>query len=284
MASLLQTQLRAQGAVTAARRRSRVRVPASTKPLERKYAKQLLEFLAVMQDQLRELIDALPALTASADADRLRRIDGVFRTDVGETRRIREMIERARIALSQRFSSEDLENLAEQFASETNTLNRRALADQMKSRLGIDVLLSDQSVRQLTDAFVGQNVSLIRSLPERALSEIETSVIRGVRRGTPHREIAKGISERVGVSERRARVIARNEVSSLMGQLTAERHQDLGLETFIWRTVNDERVRPEHRQRNGKVYRYSEPPNGELPGEPVNCRCFAEPTFDELEL
>jgi len=53
----------------------------------------------------------------------------------------------------------------------------------------------------------------------------------------------------------------------------------MGVEKFIWRTANDERVRPEHSARDGNTYTWANAPEGG-PGAPINCRCFAEPVFD----
>lgn len=47
-------------------------------------------------------------------------------------------------------------------------------------------------------------------------------------------------------------------------------------EKYIWRTQKDERVRPQHQEREGKVFSwYLKPINGH-PGEATNCRCKAE--------
>jgi uncharacterized protein with gpF-like domain len=50
----------------------------------------------------------------------------------------------------------------------------------------------------------------------------------------------------------------------------------------VWRTVGDERVRPSTRIATAKRTRYDDPPDGELPGEPIQCRCSAEPVFDDI--
>ena len=54
--------------------------------------------------------------------------------------------------------------------------------------------------------------------------------------------------------------------------------------TYIWRTQQDDRVRPRHADREGKLYRWDSPPSGGSPGEDYNCRCFAElPTDGDTE-
>ena len=45
---------------------------------------------------------------------------------------------------------------------------------------------------------------------------------------------------------------------------------------YIWRTASDSKVRSTHANREGKVYSWSNPPEGGHPGEDFNCRCRAE--------
>ncbi|QJE73761.1 minor capsid protein [Aerophototrophica crusticola] len=53
--------------------------------------------------------------------------------------------------------------------------------------------------------------------------------------------------------------------------------------SYVWRTMRDERVRPSHAERDGKVFRWSDPPQGGHPGEASNCRCWAEPVEAPVE-
>ncbi len=46
--------------------------------------------------------------------------------------------------------------------------------------------------------------------------------------------------------------------------------------TYIWRTVGDSRTRSEHADREGKIFRWTNPPEDGHPGEPFGCRCWAE--------
>ncbi len=79
-----------------------------------------------------------------------------------------------------------------------------------------------------------------------------------------------------------ARTIARDQIAKLNASATLARHQELGVKSFIWRTAGDDRVRPEHEELEGESFTYDDPPSEGLPGEPVLCRCSAEPDFDSL--
>jgi SPP1 gp7 family putative phage head morphogenesis protein len=63
------------------------------------------------------------------------------------------------------------------------------------------------------------------------------------------------------------------------------RHKAAGFTKYQWTTSGDERVREEHVDLDGNIYRYDEPTDeqdGLQPGQPINCRCLAEPIFDGL--
>ena len=68
-----------------------------------------------------------------------------------------------------------------------------------------------------------------------------------------------------------------------IGNLTELRQTSIGVTDYVWSTSGDERVRPEHAARNGKVYKWSEPPAGGHPGEDIQCRCRAIPVLDDLK-
>lgn len=67
--------------------------------------------------------------------------------------------------------------------------------------------------------------------------------------------------------------LARNETGNLYAQECKDLMIENGIEHFVWHTMKDDRVRPEHAEREGLVFSI----NDELPGEDFNCRCWAEP-------
>ena len=67
--------------------------------------------------------------------------------------------------------------------------------------------------------------------------------------------------------------LARNETGNLYAQECKDLMIENGIEYFVWHTMKDDRVRPEHAEREGLVFSI----NDELPGEDFNCRCWAEP-------
>ena len=124
-------------------------------------------------------------------------------------------------------------------------------------------------------------VDLITSIPREAADRVRKLTTEGIVQGTRPAEIAKEIMRTGEVSESRAMLIARTEVSRTATELTRARAEHVGSTHFIWRTAGDSDVRPTHRALNGKVFRWDDPPECDpghhaLPGAIWNCRCYPE--------
>lgn len=124
-------------------------------------------------------------------------------------------------------------------------------------------------------------VTLITSIPKEAADRVHRLAREGILQGTRPAEIAKEIMRTGEVSESKATLIARTEVSRTATELTRARAEHIGSTHFIWRTAGDSDVRPSHAKLNGKVFRWDDPPECDpgyraLPGGIFNCRCFPE--------
>ncbi|WP_026381139.1 endonuclease toxin domain-containing protein [Afifella pfennigii] len=65
------------------------------------------------------------------------------------------------------------------------------------------------------------------------------------------------------------------------GQINALRQQALGIDRYVWRSRDDDKVRPLHARHDDKIFAWDEPPEEGHPGEAYNCRCWAEPYVEE---
>lgn len=91
----------------------------------------------------------------------------------------------------------------------------------------------------------------------------------------------QGIPVLFGTLEGRTKVIAQNQLATLHAQVQSERARAVGVESFVWRTQQDDRVRDEHQALEGTQHAYADPPSEGLPGTPINCRCWAESLITE---
>ena len=257
-------------------KRPRKRLPRQVPPtmIAQEYARALLAYVQQLRVTFQPLLSVLPQLLQSAANDK--------RIDAGEGARVRQLMGGIRERMSKTLPDHDLEALAQKFAARTSTQQKIQFSKQLRAALGVDVTVTDRNLSALFEAFVNANVSLIKDIGTKLASDVESTVLRGVQNGTLHTDIAKELQDKFDFSENRAKLIARDQVGKFYGQVNASRQQSLGVNQFTWRTVKDERVRDEHAELEGETFSYDDPPNGELPGEAINCRCYAEPVLDQI--
>ncbi|MEO4053385.1 minor capsid protein [Solibacillus sp. CAU 1738] len=182
------------------------------------------------------------------------------------------------------FSSSKKERAADQFVKNVNRVNRHNLEQQMKVK-GINLVATEPWLKDFMQQHIKNNVGYIKNIEIEMYERIDQAVRDGVKNGASTKAIRKAIMEQTDISEGRAQFLAVDQAGSILGQMTAERHQRLGIEKFTWDTSGDERVRDSHRELDGKVFSYDGLPtiNGRvvLPGEDYRCRCVALPMFED---
>lgn len=150
-----------------------------------------------------------------------------------------------------------------------------------KSLLGVSPFRSEPFLQPLMDGWITENTRLIKSIPTALNSDLDGIIRRGVMQGKSVRDITKDIKARYPVTESRARLIAQDQTLKAHADLARYRLQSVGVKRYIWRTVGDSRVRPEHADRNGSIFSWDKPPSGGHPGQNYRCRCRAEAIFDD---
>lgn len=163
----------------------------------------------------------------------------------------------------------------------------------IKSTTGLDLRwsLSNDDLADEFDLMVRRNVSLIKSLSDDVYHRVERVVTQAVMDGTRPAELTKALTEQFGITQRRAKLIARDQLAKANAGLSQLRQEQCGIDTYMWSTALDERVRgnprgkwpkakPSHWAREGVKFRWDTPPSDGHPGHPVNCRCRARPVVN----
>lgn len=150
--------------------------------------------------------------------------------------------------------------------------------------LGVNVFRSEPFLVPLAEGWISQNVSLIKDIHAKTSNDIEGLIRRGVMNGQSVKSIQSQIKEKYKVSNARAKLIAQDQTLKLNADLTRYRLQSVGVKSYVWSSVKDIRVRPEHADRDGKTFSWDKPPAGGMhPGQEVRCRCAAEAVWDDDE-
>lgn len=71
-------------------------------------------------------------------------------------------------------------------------------------------------------------------------------------------------------------------MGKINSRISQVRQQKLGITHYRWRTSRDERVRSTYRGREGDIIAWDDPPPDGHAGQPIRCRCTAEPYIDHL--
>jgi SPP1 gp7 family putative phage head morphogenesis protein len=133
-----------------------------------------------------------------------------------------------------------------------------------------------------SQSWIQENLSLIKNVNSDQVAKLETLFYRAARDGNRASTILGDVRKIMGSSEQRATLIARDQTTKLQGQIDRQKQRDAGVTHYIWRTSQDERVRPRHEDRENVRFAWDSPPEDGHPGQPVQCRCFAEPDVEGL--
>lgn len=187
---------------------------------------------------------------------------------------------RAAQRLASLWKPSQLEAAAKKFAERANDWNKKELGKQVSAAMGVKLESIERPTVDRIPAFVKENVALIKTVPERAVARVEALAQEAYSSGMRPETLAKRLQEIGDMSENDAMRIARDQIGKLNAQVNEDRQKALGVTRAVWRTVGDNRVRDEHEAREGQEFDWAEGIDGEFPGEPIQCRCWAEPVID----
>lgn len=206
------------------------------------------------------------------------------------------------------------EDLATKWVQGVNMYNRQEMMKILRGALGINIgAIVDEQLKRDLEVLIMENASYIKSIPDYLIGNVAKRVMQHFK-GEPmpeNRTLKQQIKEEFKVSDGRAKVLARDQTSKMNTSLTQKRQTQLGIEWYVWKTVEDERVvgRPgglypkgtklhrNHYIMQGKICKWDDPtvysddggktwkPRTEempqnAPGQDIMCRCRAAPYID----
>lgn len=152
---------------------------------------------------------------------------------------------------------------------------------EVQPRLGADAkerLAEDytNNISKYIEEFSRQSIKSLRE-------DVEDNALAGYR----FDRLTEVIRHRYGVTANKARFLARQETGLFMSQYRKQRFTEAGVRRYRWSTAHDERVRSSHKELNGRVFSYDQPPITDTatgarnnPGEDYNCRCVDIPILE----
>ncbi|WP_082966160.1 phage minor head protein [Gallibacterium salpingitidis] len=184
------------------------------------------------------------------------------------------------------FTNEnEIAPFVQNYLNQVAGFNKKQFHKVLKSAYSVDIFVSEPWLDEALKLAEWQNINLIKSIPQQFHEKLRYRMVEAVRKGESYQSLADDLEKLFDTPQRRAMLIARDQIGKLNGRLTQLRQENIGVKSYIWRGVLDERERLNHVEREGEEFRWDTPPDDGHPGEPILCRCSAEavlPEFDEL--
>lgn len=181
------------------------------------------------------------------------------------------------------------ESVARYMVSDVARRNERIWRERSKEMaVGIRGELQYSSQGVVFREAMDEQVDLIKSLPRKAGQRVHELTTEGLLTGRRAESISKEIMASSRVTQSRARLIARTEVSRTAQNFMRARAQAAGSQGYVWRTSKDADVRDTHKVMEGVYVPWDTPPKTDKNLDPYhagcgpNCRCFAEPVLPDL--
>lgn len=162
------------------------------------------------------------------------------------------------------------------------------------------VLIEGVAPRELLDGWRRKNLDMIRSLGEQDIQRAGEIIHSTHVRGGRWEDAAAELKKALGVNDRRAKLIARDQIGKLNSDLQEHSQTSAGITRYRWSTSRDYAVRgrpggeyakskEDHWELEGTIQEWSNPPKipgiaeRAHPGQRPNCRCVAVPVVPWLD-
>lgn len=144
--------------------------------------------------------------------------------------------------------------------------------------------ITDRTV-QLNTNVLYEKINKITGINKTIWNQLKMVIFEGVDNGETIDQITDRIRDTYKVAKKRAKLIARTEVTQAMNEAALLEYKDNGVKQVKWLAAMDERTRATHKDNHGVVRDSGTPfPSGEVyPGQhSPNCRCTLSPYIDNI--
>jgi SPP1 gp7 family putative phage head morphogenesis protein len=255
-------------------------VTIKSSPAPRTQTRQLSDFVSYMMDQVaqrfrNQVLGGLHKSTinkfADAQAGNYARVYAKLANDV-------------RSKLLKQFDDKRIEELVRDILTKVNERNRAELYSKVEKRIGLSTkeLTNTEGLTADINALILETKTWVKKSLDDTLAEYTANSLRAMTQGQSLEEVMQQFDGLVEKRKNHAKFTARNQIHNFNSIVTKIRAQNIGVEEAIWRTSEDERVRPCHQARNGKIFKLSEGLYSScdglslLPGVDYQCRCDYE--------
>lgn len=169
-----------------------------------------------------------------------------------------------------------------------STTDLHASLKKLSGGMSLKTSVDNANLTNIYKASVTENVSLIKSIPEQYMKQVEGSVMRSITTGNGLQDLVPAIEKYDGMTKRRATNIALDQTRKAYNSINKGRMQAIGVGKFEWiHSGGGANPRPDHEEMDGEIFSFDDlpvidPRTGErgIPGQAPNCGCTMRPVFD----
>jgi len=182
---------------------------------------------------------------------------------------------------------EEIPGLAREQIEAIDEYHRNRTLATLGRALVVDIrpLLTRAAVRPFIEERIAENVSLIRTIEPRYHAALRQDITQ-LQADTPfdRQALRRLLARDYRSAGKNLKRLTRDQNNKMVGQLTEIRQRQVGVAQYIWRTSEDERVRQDHRVKNGRRIRWDDPPTDTgHPGQDIQCRCVAQAVIESAQ-
>lgn len=181
--------------------------------------------------------------------------------------------------------------LAESMVNASLKSSRVSLAQSLKQLSGglsINTNFMTGDLSEIVKSIVAENVSLIKSVADVYLSNVQKAVLRSITFGKGLSELVPQLQKFQGMTERHAENLALDQTRKAYNSINKARMEKVGVKKFKWiHSGGGQKPRQDHIDMNGNIYSFDDLPvidknTGErgIPGQLINCRCRMAPVIE----
>lgn len=181
--------------------------------------------------------------------------------------------------------------LAKKMVNGANEASANALKSSIRELTGGLTLKTDfipDGVKVVANSSIAENVSLIKSIPEKYFTDITGSVMRSITTGQGLKDLVTHMRTYFSETDRRAKNIALDQTRKAYNSINKQRMMAAGYTKFKWlHSGGGQHPRKEHIAMNGNIYSFDDlpvivPKTGErgIPGQAINCGCTMQPVYE----
>lgn len=153
--------------------------------------------------------------------------------------------------------------------------------------IGIKIDLTPEQKAIIAEEYSNNLKLYIKDFADEQILSLRQNIEKSVFLGVRAESLQENIKRKFGISENKAKFLAKQEISLLTSKYKQNKYQNAGITKYKWSTSKDSRVRQDHKELDGKIFYFDSPPvenkdtgNRANAGEPFGCRCIAIPIIE----